>query len=123
MPEVSHAESRDVNDVDGTIRLAMDQSFADDRAAMGKLGVQFLQSANFINQQVQLTHTRVGLMYEAKALQNLEEEGIADAVLQNRAAAGQPGNSPSGKDEAAMSSLLSLLMAKAGLSNAPVAIV
>ena len=112
MAEKSHAEARDVNDVDGTIRLAMDQAFADDRAAMGKLGVQFLQASNFINQQVQLTHTRVGLMYEAKALQNLEEEGIADAVLQNRAAAGQPGNSPSGRDESNMSNMLAAMAMK-----------
>ena len=78
-------------EIDGTIRLAMDQAYSDNRGIMQQLGTQFLQSANFVNQQVQLSHARVAYMFEAKAMQNLEEEGIADAILQNNAARDQPG--------------------------------
>ena len=77
-------------EIDSTIRLAMDQAYSDNRNVLQQLGTQFLQSANFVNQQTQLSHNRVNYMFEAKAMQNLEEEGIADAILQNRAARDQP---------------------------------
>ena len=83
--------------MDPLIAAMMGQQFAENGNVQRQLGTQFLQSANFVNQQTQLSHQRVTGMFESKALQNLEEEGIADAILQNRAAAGQPGNAPSGE--------------------------
>tara|TARA_R110000868_G_C10459905_1_gene727274 strand:+ start:82 stop:339 length:258 start_codon:yes stop_codon:yes gene_type:complete len=78
-------------EIDATIRLGMDQGYTDNLQALRLLGTQAIQQSNFVNQQVQLSHSRVIGAFEAKALGNLEEEGIADAVLQNNSARDQPG--------------------------------
>ena len=80
--------------MDPTIKSLTEMAFAEGREAYRQLGLLTLQAAGFVNQQVQLSHARVNLMFEAKALQNLEEEGIADAILQNRAARDQPDVAP-----------------------------
>jgi len=80
--------------VDPTIKSAMEMAFAEGREALRQLGLLTLQAAGYANQQVQLSHQRTAYMYEAKALQNLESEGIADAILQNRSARDQPDVAP-----------------------------
>jgi hypothetical protein len=95
MPKVAEDFESTATRIDPTIRLRMDQSFADNHVTMTQLGSQALQAANFVNEQAQLTHLRTGLAFEVKAINNLEQEGMADAILQERSAAGQPG-APSG---------------------------
>ena len=87
------------NEVDATVAKVLDQGFAERSELIRQTGIRGNSSATFVQEQSQLQFLNSSQLVGATAAQRLAKDGIADAILQNRAAAGQPGNAPSGKDD------------------------
>lgn len=82
--------------IDETIRLQMDQNFATHHKRMNDHSAQFDKVAGFIDQQSQYQFLHESRLVGAAAAGNLSNGGLPAGVLAHRAAAGQPGNAPSG---------------------------
>jgi len=85
--------------VDPTVAKVLDQGFAERSELIRQTGIRGNSSATFIQEQSQLGFLNESRLVGALAAQRLEKNALADAILQNRAAAGQPGNAPSAADE------------------------
>ena len=85
------------NEVDATIRLAMDQGYSSTQTTLQQGfaagAVRHNNAANFIAETTQLVHQSAIQLVGAKAATNLES-GMSKDVLLARSAAGQPGNAP-----------------------------
>lgn len=86
------------NEVDATIRLAMDQQFAGAQAALQSGftagAVRSNNGANFISETTQLVHQSAMQLVGAKAAGQLDRDALSKGILDARSAAGQPGNGP-----------------------------
>lgn len=86
--------------IDETIRLAMDQNFAGTQASLqagfGAGAVRGNNSAEFVSTTTQLVHQSAMQLVGAKAAGQLDRDSLSKSILDNRAAAGQPGNAPGG---------------------------
>lgn len=86
--------------IDATIRLAMDQNYSSAQAALqqgfGAAAVRHNNDANFVTATTQLTHQSAIQLVGAEAAGRLAKDSLASSILQQRSAAGQPGNAPDG---------------------------
>lgn len=79
-----------------TVKAVLDQGFAERSEIIRQTSIRGNASATFIQEQSQLQFLNSSQLVGAMAASRLEKNAIADAILQNRAAAGQPGNAPAG---------------------------
>ena len=79
--------------IDGTIRLAMDQSFVERMKNFGHSSHRLADTNDFVNSQTQLLFLgetqKVGTR-EAAAMQRMDADKLAAQILQQRSAANQP---------------------------------
>jgi len=82
--------------IDATVARVLDQGFAERSEVIRQTAIRGNSSATFIQEQSQLQYLESSRLVGALAATRLEKDGTANAILQQRAAAGQPGNAPSG---------------------------
>lgn len=87
----------EMSQIDVTVNKVLDQGFAERSELIRQSSMRSNNAANFIQEQAQLGFLNESRLVGALAAARLEKNALADAILQNRAAAGQPGNAPSGK--------------------------
>lgn len=83
-------------EVDATVKTVLDQGFAERSELIRQTAMRANNSATFIQEQSQQGFLNSSQLVGALAAARLEKNALADAVLQQRAAAGQPGNAPAG---------------------------
>lgn len=78
-------------EVDPTVARVLDQGFAERSELIRQTGIRGNSSATFVQEQSQLQFLNSAQLVGALAATRLEKDGTANAILQQRAAAGQPG--------------------------------
>lgn len=86
-------------EMDATVEKVLDQGFAERSELIRQTGIRGNSSATFIQEQAQLQFLNSSQLVGAAAAARLEKNALADAIMQNRAAAGQPGNAPDASGE------------------------
>lgn len=81
-------------DVDATVEKVLDQGFAERSELIRQTAMRGNSAATFIQEQGQLGFLNESRLVGALAAGRLEKNALADSILQQRAAAGQPGNAP-----------------------------
>lgn len=79
--------------LDETVKTVLDQGFAERSELIRQTGIRGNSSATFIQEQAQMGFLNSSQLVGALAATRLEKDGTANAILQQRAAAGQPGKS------------------------------
>jgi len=82
--------------VDATVEKVLDQGFAERSELIRQAAIRGNSAATFTQEQAQLGFLNESRLVGALAAGRLEKNALADGILQQRAAAGQPGNAPSG---------------------------
>jgi hypothetical protein len=77
--------------LDETVKTVLDQGFAERSELIRQTGIRGNSSATFIQEQAQMGYLNSSQLVGALAATRLEKDGTANAILQQRAAAGQPG--------------------------------
>lgn len=77
-------------EIDATIRLAMDQGFAGAHQSLVQAGVRHNNDMNFVTATVQLQHELNRQLVGAKAAGNLDMDRLAKATLDQRGVRDQP---------------------------------
>jgi len=82
--------------MDPTIKAVLEQGFAERSDLVRQSGLRANNAAAFIQERAQENFLLSAQLVGAAAAGRLEKNALADAIMQNRAAAGQPGNAPAG---------------------------
>jgi hypothetical protein len=77
--------------VNETVAIVLDQGFAERAELIRQTGIRGNASAAFVQEQAQMGFLNSSQLVGALAATRLEKDGTANAILQQRAAAGQPG--------------------------------
>jgi hypothetical protein len=86
-----------MSEVDPTVKKVLDEGFAERSELIRQTAIRGNAAATFIQEQSQSQFLESSRLVGALAAGRLEKNALADAILQQRSAAGQPGNAPSGK--------------------------
>lgn len=78
------------------VETILEQSFVTEHKRLGMIAERGADSATFIKARAEEQFLHESRVVGALAANRLDS-GISDKVLNNRAAAGQPGNAPSGQ--------------------------
>ncbi len=79
-----------------TIETVLDQGFAERSELIRQTAIRATIAATNVQEQSQLAFLNSSALYNAMAAGRMEKNALADSIMQNRAAAGQPGNAPPG---------------------------
>ena len=82
--------------MDPTVSRVLDQGFAERSELIRQTGIRLNNSAAFIQEQAQLQFLESSRIVGALAATRIEKDSLASSIVQQRAAAGQPGNAPGG---------------------------
>lgn len=82
--------------MDPTVKAVLEQGFAERSELIRQTAIRGNASATFIQEQAQLSFLNSSQLVGAMAATRLEKDPLAGQILQQRAAAGQPGNAPVG---------------------------
>ena len=82
--------------IDPTVAKVLDQGFAERSELIRQTGIRLNNSASFIAEQAQLEFLNSSKLVGAAAAVKIGQDPLAGSILQQRAAAGQPGNAPAG---------------------------
>jgi len=85
-----------MSELNPTVSVVLDQGFAERSELIRQAAIRGNSSATFIQEQAQMGFLNSSQLIGALAATRLEKDGTANAILQQRAAAGQPGNAPAG---------------------------
>lgn len=83
-------------EIDATVRKVLDEGFAERSELIRQTAMRSNASAAFVQEQAQMGFLNESRLVGALAAGRLEKNALASEILQNRAAAGQPGNAPEG---------------------------
>jgi len=83
--------------IDPTVSRIVDQGFAERSELIRQTGIRGNNAATFVQEQAQMGFLNESRLVGALAAGRIDKNSMADSIMQNRAAAGQPGNAPSGK--------------------------
>lgn len=79
--------------MEDTTKVLTEQSAVRQFELLAQSAVRHNNDANYVSTTTQLQHQLTSQLVGAKAAQNIEQEGLADAIMQHRAATGQPDKS------------------------------
>ncbi len=87
---MTHTKNGGVSEMDKTVEKVLDQGFAERSEIIRQTAIRGNSSATFIQEQAQLGFLNSSQLVGAMAASRMEKNAIADSILQNRAARGQP---------------------------------
>jgi hypothetical protein len=81
--------------MDETVKMVLAQGFAERSELIRQTAIRSNNSATFIQEQAQLMFLENSRIVGALAAARIEKNALADGILQQNAAAGQPFKAPS----------------------------